>query len=124
MTIGERHELIPADRFDRALLIDEIAAVQSEEHLRDAGERPERTSGDGCLFAAGNGGLGILDAERRLPLEAANERLLQPFWVRKGKRLEIGDNALRIAKRAAQRDFAHPDRRAEAIGDVRADSPC
>ena len=46
--------------------------------MSDAAQRPEHTSGNLCLIAAGDGGLSILDAEQRFPVEAADERLAEP----------------------------------------------
>src|SRR3984957_4207910 len=100
---------------ERALLIDEITPVYREEHVRGAGERTERASGDVSLIASGNGRLRALDAEQNLPLEAANERLAQLLRVGHRHRLQSSEYALRIAERPAKRDFADPDRRAEAM---------
>ena len=104
-----------AARGERALLIDEITPVEGEEHLRGAGERAERASGNVSLIASRNGRLRVLDAEQNLPLEAANERLAQGFRIGNGHRLQLSECALRIAEWPAKRDFAHPDRGAEAM---------
>src|ERR1700722_5048797 len=100
---------------ERALLIDKITPVESEEDLGDAGERAERASGNVGLIASRNSRLRVLDAEQSLPLEAAHQRLAQFLRIGNGQRLQRRDNALGAAERAAKRNLAHPDCGAEAM---------
>ena len=58
---------------------------------------------------------GVVDAEADFPREATHERLPQRLGVRLGHRLEAGEAPVRIVQALAERDLAHPDRRAESV---------
>jgi hypothetical protein len=101
---------------ERALLIEKITPVDGEEDLGGASECSERAAGNIVVVNLLDVCPSVLDAEQDFPLEAANERLAQFVRVGNDQRLQSSKCALRIAKRPAERDFAHPDRRAEAMG--------
>src|SRR6202012_4718861 len=57
-----------------------------------------------------------LDAEDNFPLEAADQRLAELVRIKRGFLFQPRERVDGIMQRTAQRDFAHPDRRAEAMG--------
>ena len=83
--------------------------------LSGADERPIGAAGDMRLLGAADGGLAVFDAEQRLPKKPVDKGRAQRLRIGCRHRLHFGDYVLRVVVRAAQRDFAHPDRRAEAV---------
>src|SRR6516165_5324501 len=78
----------------RALLIDQVALVEREQHLSDAGQRVVGAASNMRLLAASSGELAVLDGKQDFPLKAPDQRITERPRIRLGERLEVREASL------------------------------